>query len=132
LRDVVCLFATHGISVPLTRALRFRLTFKLKNARLGASLEPRAPAGLRQCEGRMRRVGNQVLAVPLTYCGDIVEWIGQGFSTHCFEQSPFAYYWRIVSFVGNCQNGHGAVTQTCNPCRARSGKAGSAKVSGWL
>ena len=33
----------------------------------------------------MRRVGNQVLAVPLTYCGDIVEWIGQGFPTHCIE-----------------------------------------------
>jgi hypothetical protein len=69
-----------------------------------------------------------MLAVPLTYSGDIVERVEPVGSMHGFESSPFAYYWRIVSFVGNRQNGHGAVTQTCNPCRARSGKAGSAEV----
>src|ERR1700739_304547 len=43
----------------------------------------------------------------------------------------FAYYWRIVSFVGIRQNGHGAVTEICNPFCARSGKARQRRSAGF-
>jgi hypothetical protein len=38
------------------------------------------------------------------------------------------YYWRIVSFFGIRQNGHGVVIETCDPCHAHAGVGGSAKV----
>jgi hypothetical protein len=47
-------------------------------------------------------------------------------------ESRFGYFWRIVSFFGIRQNVHGVVMETCDPCRARSGMAGSANVVGEL